>query len=409
VKAPTRHLQLVPDPEPAPDLAAVPDLASALDGFHLSGASTRALGAVEPAWVTGGEFTVGAEEELLLVDEAGQLLSADAAALRATLRRDCTVPGAVNEEIFLDQVELNTPACADAEHLVASLGQLRGWLARQGARVLAVGVHPDATFGTINPTSSARYDGILDELAGLFRTPTAALQVHVALPDTRTALLAYRGLRNRLCVLRALSAASPFWHGRDSGLASARSAITRSYPRVTVPPALRTWEEYLTVTARIITAAHVPDYTYVWWDLRPQPRLGTLEVRLMDAQPSLTRVAGLTAMVQGMARHLVDTPDHVDLPDDVLAANDHRACRYGLDTTVVDVDGCSRPLREIAQRTLQHARQALAPDGLDRPLDAVQAMLRAASEPDRQRRLHQEHGMPALLEDLMARTSDLDG
>jgi glutamate---cysteine ligase / carboxylate-amine ligase len=359
--------------------------------------------------VTGGEFTVGAEEELLLVDEAGRLLGGDAASVRASLCGGCTLPGAVSEEIFQDQVELNTPACSDGEDLAARLGDLRSWLIQRGVRPMAVGVHPDAEFGSISPTSSVRYDGILAELAGLFRTPTAALQVHVALPDSDTALVAYRGLRNRLCVLRALSAASPFWHGRDSGLASARSAIIRSYPRVGVPPVLRRWDEYVAATARITMAAQVPDYTFVWWDLRPQPRLGTLEVRLMDVQASLSRVAGLTALVQGMTRHLVDNPDAVDLPDDVLAANDFRACRHGLDTTVVDIDGCSRPLREVAQRILRQARQALAADGLDRALDVVEAMVRAPAEADRQRRLHQEHGMTALLEDLVARTSGLDG
>jgi glutamate---cysteine ligase / carboxylate-amine ligase len=77
--------------------------------------------------------------------------------------------------------------------------------------------------------------GIVAEFAGLFRTPTSAFQVHVGLPSPQTALLAYRGLRNRLSVLRALGAGSPYWHGRDSGLASAHSAIMRSYPRTTAP------------------------------------------------------------------------------------------------------------------------------------------------------------------------------
>ena len=129
----------------------------------------------------------------------------------------------------------------------------------------------------------------------------------------------------------------------------------------------------------------------------------------MDAQASLSRVAGLSALAQGLSRHLVDVPDAVDLPEEILTANDHRACRHGMDTTVVDVDGLRRPLREIAERTLRQARAALSPEGLDRPLDVVEEMLRAPSEADRQRRLHREQGMTALLEDLVARTGDQDG
>jgi glutamate---cysteine ligase / carboxylate-amine ligase len=359
-------------------------------------------------WRPGGQFTVGAEDELLLVDEDGRLLGAAAAPVVAHLSRRGP-RGGVTGEVFVDQVELNTPVCADAESLATSLGRLRQWLTGNGARPMAAGVHPEAPFGAACMASSRRYDGIVAEFGGLFRTPTAALQVHVAFPDTETAMVAYRGLRNRLSLLRALSASSPFWHGEDSRLASARSAITRSYPRVTVPPALRSWEEYVSTTKRIVAAAGIPDYTYVWWDLRPQPPLGTLEVRVMDTQPSLSRVAGLTALVQGLARHTVEVPDAHDLPDDVLAANDYRACRHGLETAIVDVDGAIRSMRVLAARSLAEARRALAPDGLDRPLDVVESMLLTPSEPQRQRLLCQQHGMSALLADLVARTADVDG
>jgi glutamate---cysteine ligase / carboxylate-amine ligase len=368
-----------------------------------------AAGPGVPEWRRGGAFTVGAEDELMLVDDSGELLGAEAAPVLAALRAPGPVRGAVTGEIFVDQVELNTPACANAEDLARSLGELRRWLTDHGARPMAVGVHPTAGFGTACTASSARYDRILAELAGLFRTPTAAFQVHVALPDTKTAMAAYRLLRNRLCVLRALSVGSPFWHGQDSGLASARAAITRSYPRVTVPPALRSWEEYASVTERIITAAELPDYTYIWWDLRPQPRLGTLEVRVMDSQPSLARVAGLTALIQGLARYAVEARPARDLPDDILAANDYRACRHGLDTTIVDVNGTVIPLREVAARSVAQARAALTPEGLDRPLEVVDSMLVTLSEPQRQRLLRQQHGMRALLADLVARTTDLNG
>jgi glutamate---cysteine ligase / carboxylate-amine ligase len=356
----------------------------------------------------GGEFTVGAEDELLLVDSLGQMLGARGPAVVEQLQRMRPVAGTVSGEVFADEVEFGTPVCADAEGVLRSLAILRRSVATTGASALAVGLHPSAPFGEACLGSSPRYALIADELAGLLRTPTAAFQVHVGLPDADTAMLAYRGLRNRLFVLRALAAGSPHWHGRDSGLASARSAVIASYPRVSAPPALRHWEHYLEVNARVIGAAGLPDYTYVWWDLRPQPRLGTMEVRVMDAQPSLARAAGLAALVQGLARHAVEVPDLDDLPGDVLAANDFRASRYGLDTTVVDRDGTVRHLREVAVRALVDARRMLAADGLDRPLDAIEAALIGPSEADRQRRIQQQHGIRALVDDLVTRTSDPD-
>lgn len=358
-----------------------------------------------PAFSAGGEFTVGAEEELLLVGRDGHVLGDAAAPLREALTQGVPASGLVTGEVFLDQIELGSPVCHDGEGVAESLRELRGWLAVHGAVTMAAGVHPDAAFGAVCTASSPRYELIAAEFAGLFRTPTSALQVHVGLPDSGTAMLAYRGLRNRLSVLRALAAASPYWHGQDSGLASARAAIMRSYPRVSVPPRLRSWEEYVEATQRLVSAAQLPDYTYVWWDLRPQPRLGTVEVRVMDAQYSLARAAGLTALVQGMAMHAVDAPDLDDLPDDVVAANDFRACRYGMDSAIVDVDGAFRSVRDVAERVVADARSMLAPQGLDRPLEAVESMLAGPAEPARQRDVCQRQGMPALLADLVTRTS----
>jgi carboxylate-amine ligase len=176
-----------------------------------------------------------------------------------------------------------------------------------------------------------------------------------------------------------------------------------------MPPLLRSWDDYVARTEALMTAAEASDHTYVWWEMRPRPLLGTLEVRVMDAVPSLETVAALAALVQGIARRAVESPDDVDLDDDVLAVNDHRAARYGLDTRVVDVDRSLRPLREVAARVVAEAQAVLATDHLDAPLEQLEATLAGETEPNRQRRVVAAGGMPALLADLVARTTDLDG
>ena len=362
-----------------------------------------------PDFAPGGDFSVGVEEELMLLEPGGDLMGDAAAPLVSALRADPGCRGVVTAEVYVDQVELNSPVCAGAEDAHASLRALRSWVLGQGAVPAAVGVHPAAPLGGACLSPSPRYDAIVAEYGGLLRTPTAALQVHVGVPDAATAMLAYRGLRQQMPLLRALAAATPYWHGVDSGLASTRSAILRSYPRTTVPPLLRSWDEYVDRTRALVRAAEVPDHTYVWWDLRPRPELGTLEVRVMDAQPSLARVAGLTALVQGIARHAVEAPARDELSDDVLAVNDHRAAHGGLGPRVVDGDGVPRPMREVAHRVLAQARAVLAGDGLAAPLDVVEEMLAGPDEPTRQRRMHEAAGMRGLLADLVARTADLDG
>jgi carboxylate-amine ligase len=245
------------------------------------------MGTLVPAFVPGGEFGIGVEDELMLVDDAGDLLGELAVPLVADLQQRHAGPGVVVGEVYADQVEVTSPVCRGGDDVLASLTALRSSLVSGGARILSAGVHPNAALGAAVTTASSRYDRIVDEFAGLLRTPTAAFQVHVGLPDEVALMHAYRGLRQRLPLLRALSAGSPFWHGRDSGLATSRSAIIRSYPRHGLPPLLRTWEDYVTRTEAMLAASEAEDHTYVWWDLRPRPLIGTLEVRAMDAVPSV--------------------------------------------------------------------------------------------------------------------------
>jgi carboxylate-amine ligase len=356
-----------------------------------------------PAFQAGGEFTVGAEEEYMLVHDDGRLLSNPPAGIIERLRQVAPLSGGVSPEVFACQVEFATVVCRDAESIGRCLAGLRQRLPGAGLAAMAVGVHPTARFGNVRCTRSERYDPIVAEFAGLYRTPTAAFQVHVGLPDAVTAIAAYRGLRNRLPLLRALAAASPYWHGRDSGLASARSALIRSYPRHGVPPLVRSYDQFAAVACAVMAAAEVPDYTHLWWGLRPHPRLGTVEVRVMDAQPSIGRAVALAALIQGLARHAVERPASLDLPGEVLAESDFRALRYGLDARLVDVDGTLRPARELAETALRHAREALGVRGAQ-PLDILAAGLSEPPECSRQRKLVRNHGMRALLEDLMATT-----
>ena len=356
-------------------------------------------------FMSGGEFTVGAEEELLLVDDGNRLRRAPADDLVDAVRDECTEVAAVSTELYAAEIEFATVVCDDADGVGACLAQARAALARAGGRGLAVGVHPDGAFGDARLTEGARYRRIGTDFAGLLRTPTASLQVHVGVPDADAAIAAYRGLRNRLAVLSALAAGSPFWHGRDSGLASARWAVINSYPRGGVPPLVTRWDEYVALAEAVVSAAEAPDYTHVWWDVRVQPRFGTVEVRVMDPQPSLAAAAGLTALVQGLARDAVEHPSGVDVPGAVLGENDFRVARHGLETTVVDLDGTVRPVRELARELVARAR-AVLDDRQVAPLEAVDQLLVDEPGDARQRRIHHEHGMDGLLADLSARTME---
>jgi carboxylate-amine ligase len=362
-----------------------------------------ALPVAVPPFARGGDFTLGAEDELMLLDADGMLTDASER-LVPRLRPGSVCDAVASVEIFRCQVEFGTPVLDDAESLAHCLSRARARVVAQGEHPVAVGVHPLAALGDFRVVRSPRYDTVSAEFGGLFRTPTAAFQVHVGLPDAAAMVHAFRGIRNRLALFRALAACSPYWHGRDSHLASARAAIMWSYPRVGVPPAFSSYQEYEARALEQLAAAEAPDYSYLWWDLRPQPRFGTIELRVMDAVADLDLAAGLAALMQGLARYAVENPPCVDLPTAVLRENDFRAARYGLDARITDVDGHVRSLRQLGIEAVREAGSALFSDGTAGPLEAVSAALTARNECDRQRRVVARTGLCGLVADLARRT-----
>jgi glutamate---cysteine ligase / carboxylate-amine ligase len=300
----------------------------------------------------GSDFTVGIEEELLLVDPAnGHALAPVAGDVLARMR----VPdGAAGHEAFAAEVELRSPPCRTVGEARAALGATRNAARAAGACLLGAGIHPVAAFGEGTAlVALPRYARVEDDMRGLIeRTPECALHVHVGMPDADTALRVHNGLRRHLPLLEALAANSPWWFGRDSGLASARFAVVQAYPGRGVPRAFASWDEYEAVTNAAVRAGGADDYTHLWWDVRPHPRLGTVEVREMDAQTSLDEVAALAALVQCLARLEAERRDPPRLDSEALGWSAFAAARDGMEARLVDDEGALRPARELTASVL---------------------------------------------------------
>jgi carboxylate-amine ligase len=217
------------------------------------------------------------------------------------------------------------------------------------------------------------------------------------MPDRNTALRVYHGLREHLPLLQALAANSPFWHGIDSGLASARAQLFRAYPRAEIPRAFDSWDDYESTTDAVVRAGDLADYTFLWWDLRPHPFLGTVEVRAMDAQSSLRDVAALSALVHALARRAAEAPAPQPSPREALTESSFRAARDGLAATLWH-DGALRPVPEVAEAVLR--------DLPGDELDEVRRLLSDGNGTARQRRDHRRGGMPALLAGLVAEAAE---
>ena len=345
---------------------------------------------------SGEPFQVGVEEELLLVDR--ETLQLDHVAHDVLAGIDLPEVRA-GHEAFLAELEVRSEPRASAVEAIADISEGRTAVRTAGGTPMAIGLHPDAGFGDVRLVDSDRYRRVEGEMRGLIRrTPECALHVHVAMPSPDAAVHALMGLREALPLIGALGAGSPFWFGMDSGLASARSAVIRAYPGRGVPPPLRSLDEYLETLDGIRLGGGPEDHTMVWWDARLQPRLGTVELRELDVQTGLDEAAGMAALVHVVARRAVERPPDDLAPAQALHWSSFRAVRDGIDAELL-FRGRLRPAREAARELLDDL------SGEDDALEGVERILREGGAAARQRAIHAEGGMQALLRYLADETA----
>jgi glutamate---cysteine ligase / carboxylate-amine ligase len=345
-------------------------------------------------------LTLGVEEELLLVDERCGLV---AGAEELLGRIGSEHRDSVSTEIFATQIELKTGVCDDAGQAARELAEVRKAIAATGARLMGSGVYPDEA-GEPQLVEKARYESVKKDLASLLATPPCGLHVHVGMPDPETAVAVANAMRHHLPLLAALTGNSPFRDGADTGLASARAAAVRSYPRFELPRAFRDYEDFLRVADQLIAAAGVDDYTYIWWDVRPHPNLGTVEVRGMDVQAAPEANAAIGALIQALAAKEIDRPGAPGLTREAIEESYFQAERYGLQARVMVDDSTAAPAAAVARGVLAEARPYAEQLGGGDALEEIERIVSEGNGADRQRRVHEQSGMEGLLGDLAERT-----
>jgi carboxylate-amine ligase len=284
------------------------------------------------------------------------------------------------------------------------LGGLRAELG-EITPLIGAGVHPLARFADVRLRGGERYELIDRSLRSLMRqTPHCGVHVHVGMPDGETAVRACNGLRNWIPLLQALGANSPYWYGRDSGLASARSVICNSLPRSGMPRAFADYADYAATVAELRALGECPDDSYLWWDLRPHPRLGTVEIRALDAQSSTDDLVALVALIHCLAVHEASTPRRGRQPGaEALRELSFRATRDGLNARLM-LDGALRPVREVAFHALGIASAYAADLGCWDELMLVHQLLERGNGAARQRANALEGGVELMLERLADET-----
>ncbi|MEJ7798631.1 MAG: carboxylate-amine ligase [Solirubrobacteraceae bacterium] len=330
---------------------------------------------------TGPSCTVGIEEELMIVDAASyslvnaiEWLLEDTGA--ANVERE---DGDIKPELMESVLEIATKPCrttADAGEQLRSLRhQVRETCSHRGLTIGSAGTHPFAMWEDQRIVARPRYRDLISALRFVARQELIfGMHVHIGMDDADKAVHVANGMRVHVPVLLALSANSPFWRGDRTGLLSTRTPIFRQFPRVGMPPAYVDWEDWERQVAFMVSSGVMVDYTYLWYDVRPHPNLGTVEIRCCDSQTRVEHTVALAALIQAMVKelseHYEDGGQLAEYPWQMLDENKWLAARHGLEGEIVDLPSSERvgtgtlTLR-LLDRLAPHAQDLGSEDALD--------------------------------------------
>ena len=362
-------------------------------------------------WKASVPYSIGIEEEAMILDSDDFSLARDTEIASPGLFENLS--GHAAAETHAAAIELATSPHLTIEEAGAQVVELRAALGheleRAGFRAAAAGTHPFAMWNDTRVSDGARYQLIFQTMRELARRePTFALHVHVGVADPEAAIVLLNRLRAHVPLLLALSANSPFWQARDTGLASARTPIFQAFPRVGIPRAFASYDDYVEAVDQLLRCDAFPEPSFLWWDVRARPHFGTIEVRVMDAQTTAERSVALAALVQTIAHLELEEGYHdprlVHAPE-LLEENRFLAARDGIDARLLDpVLEAQVPVREQLKALLDVA----APHAQELECEAALELLAEIARfggAGRQRALARSTDLPGVVRALSAEFS----
>jgi glutamate---cysteine ligase / carboxylate-amine ligase len=347
--------------------------------------------------VGGSGYTLGVEEELHVVDATTAELAPKIDEIMARLPED--LAEFVSYELFQSVLEIKTPVCrtaADAEkHLRELRGRIASWAAACDASLAAAGTHPFSRYRDQKVTDQERYRKVIETLRWIAQREVIFGQhVHVGVPGPAECIQAHNRLSEHAPLLLALSANSPYWQGMDTGYESTRVKIFESFPRAGMPPAFPDYESFEAYVDLMVEAGAMDDYTFCWWDVRPHPKIGTIELRIPDTQTSLKPAVALTAMTQCLvARSLEETGPQGPYDRELAIENKMRASRHGMDAAFYDTtEKVTVPAREMTRSLVEQLRPISQNLNCENELLNVLEIVEGGTGSQRQRRTYEESG-----------------
>ncbi|KRS18347.1 carboxylate-amine ligase [Roseovarius indicus] len=364
------------------------------------------------------EFTIGIEEEYLLVDRDSLGLAEAPTALMEACQEE--LQDQVAPEFLKCQIEIGTKVCRSVAEAREDLRRLRSCVSRQAAKhnlaPIAASCHPFSDWREQHHTDKDRYNELQNDLAGVVRRMLiCGMHVHVGIhePDRRVDLM--NQLAYFLPHLLALSCSSPFWQGRDTGLDSYRLTVFDNLPRTGLPPRMVSFAEFERSVQILTDLGVIEDSSKIWWDLRPSSRFPTIESRICDVQPRLEHTLTLAALTQALTRmlwRLATRNQRWRIYDKFLVSeNRWRAQRYGSREGLIDLGrGEIVPMGELVEEIIELIREDAQHFGSLEEVETAQEIVQGGTSSSRQRQVYldaleagddNEHALQAVVRHLV--------
>lgn len=348
--------------------------------------------------------SLGIEVELGIVDRTTRDLTSVSPAILEFVGREH--PGGAHPkakaELFQCTIEMITGICSTVAEaradLEVTLAELTAAADELDVALMCSGTHPFSHWSAQSVSPNPRYEDLLDRIQWpARRLAIHGIHFHVGVRSGEKAVAITNSLAYHLPIFLALSASSPFWHGLDTGLASCRTKVFEGLPTAGLPPRLGGWDDFETLMETLINAHAVETIREVWWDVRPHPNFGTVELRMCDGMASLGEVAAVAALAQSLV-HALDTMIDEGRPvpvarDWVLRENKWLAARYGLEAPmIVDDRGTLRPITEVIDDVLAELAPVAVELGCGDELERLHTIVEQGSGCVRQRRIIEQGG-----------------
>jgi len=361
-------------------------------------------------------LTIGVEEEYQIIDPQTRELRSYITEILA--KGQMLLREQVKPELHQSIVEIGTNVCHTPAEVRAELVRLRGAIMeladKNGLKIAAAGTHPFSSWVTQEITPLERYLGVQQDMQDLAKQLLIfGTHVHIGIEDREFMIDAMNVIRYLLPHLLCLSTSSPFWMGRQTGLKSYRSIIFRHFPRSGIPRVFQSWADYTYLLDTLVQTHSVPDSTKIWWDVRPNGRYPTLEIRICDVCTRVDEAVCIAAILQAVVAKLWklrrDNMTFRVYQSDLIEENKWRAVRYGLDGNLIDFGKqAEAPAREMIREMIEWFIGDIADElGSRREIEYALTILENGSSADRQLAVYERtHDLKSVVDSLIAESAE---